>query len=89
VLSLLICIAQANDWKSLEATIRALSTAARQLCTYRWRSRIAARSAMPFIVEDEITIVGMFWQNGFQTIQIGIPVDIVFDNAPGLKLPPN
>jgi len=37
---------------------------------------------MPFIVEDEITIVGMFWQNGFQTIQIGIPVDIVFDNAP-------
>ena len=38
---------------------------------------------MSFIVENEITIVGMFSQNGFQTIQIGTPVDIVFDNAPG------
>jgi multidrug resistance efflux pump len=25
----------------------------------------------------------MFAQNGFQTIQIGTPVDLVFDNAPG------
>jgi len=31
----------------------------------------------------------MFSQNGFQTIKIGTPVGIVFDNAPGLKLPPN
>jgi len=35
------------------------------------------------IVEDEIAIVGMFSQNGFQTIKEGAPVDIVFDNAPG------
>jgi multidrug resistance efflux pump len=38
---------------------------------------------MSFIVENEITIVGMFSQNGFQTIKVGTPVDIVFDNAPG------
>src|SRR5207253_10207423 len=38
---------------------------------------------MSFIVEKEITIVGMFSQNGFQTIKVGAPVDIVFDNAPG------
>jgi multidrug resistance efflux pump len=38
---------------------------------------------MSFIVENEITIVGMFSQNGFQTIKTGAPVDIVFDNAPG------
>ena len=41
------------------------------------------RSAMSFIVESEITLVGMFSQNGFQTIKAGAPVDIVFDNVPG------
>ena len=40
-------------------------------------------SAMSFIVENEITLVGMFSQNGFQTIKEGAAVDIVFDNAPG------
>jgi multidrug resistance efflux pump len=44
---------------------------------------LQARSAMSFIVENEITLVGMFSQNGFQTIKDGTPVDIVFDNAPG------
>jgi multidrug resistance efflux pump len=44
---------------------------------------LQARSAMSFIVENEITIVGMFSQNGFQTIKAGAPVDIVFDNDPG------
>src|SRR5438552_875805 len=44
---------------------------------------LQARSAMSFIVENEITLVGMFSQNGFQTIKDGAPVDIVFDNAPG------
>jgi multidrug resistance efflux pump len=44
---------------------------------------LQARSTMSFIVENEITIVGMFSQNGFQTIKIDAPVDIVFDNAPG------
>jgi multidrug resistance efflux pump len=44
---------------------------------------LQARSAMSFIVGNEITLVGMFAQNGFQTIQEGAPVDIVFDNAPG------
>nr|WP_249139741.1 biotin/lipoyl-binding protein [Bradyrhizobium japonicum] len=41
------------------------------------------RSTMSFIVEKEITIVGIFAQNGFQTIKVGAPVDIVFDNVPG------
>lgn len=44
---------------------------------------LQARSAMSFVVENEITLVGMFSQNGFQTIKDGTPVDIVFDNAPG------
>ena len=72
------------EWELSQTTIRApadgyvtamaLSVGARAL---------QARSTMSFIVEKEITIVGMFSQNGFQTIQIGTPVDIVFDNAPG------
>jgi len=44
---------------------------------------LQARSAMSFIVEKEITLVGMFSQNGFQTIKDGTPIDIVFDNVPG------
>ncbi|MBR1270874.1 HlyD family secretion protein [Bradyrhizobium sp. AUGA SZCCT0222] len=44
---------------------------------------LQARSAMSFIVEKEITLVGMFSQNGFQTIKEGTAVDIVFDNVPG------
>jgi multidrug resistance efflux pump len=44
---------------------------------------LQASAVMSFIVENEITIVGMFSQNGFQTIKIGAPVDIVFDNDPG------
>jgi multidrug resistance efflux pump len=44
---------------------------------------LQARSAMSFIVEKEITLVGMFSQNGFQSIKEGAAVDIVFDNIPG------
>jgi multidrug resistance efflux pump len=44
---------------------------------------LQARSVMSFVVENEIAIIGMFSQNGFQTIKVGAPVDIVFDNAPG------
>jgi multidrug resistance efflux pump len=44
---------------------------------------LLARSAMSFIVEKEITLVGIFSQNGFQTVKEGAAVDIVFDNSPG------
>src|SRR5450755_927854 len=44
---------------------------------------LQARSAMSFIVEKEIALVGMFSQNGFETIKEGAAVDIVFDNVPG------
>jgi multidrug resistance efflux pump len=44
---------------------------------------LQARSAMSFIVTSEITLVGMFSQNGFQAIKEGAAVEIVFDNAPG------
>jgi multidrug resistance efflux pump len=41
------------------------------------------RSVMSFIVTDEITLVGMFSPNGFQTIKPGASVKLVFDNDPG------
>jgi multidrug resistance efflux pump len=44
---------------------------------------LQARSAMSFIVEKDITLVGLFAQNGFQTVKEGAVVDIVFDNVPG------
>jgi hypothetical protein len=53
------------------------------------RDRALERARRAHSFEDEVTIVGMFSQNGFQTIRIGTPVDIVFDTPPGLKLPPN
>jgi multidrug resistance efflux pump len=55
-------------------TIMALSVGDRAL---------QARSAMSFVVEKEISLVGIFSQNGFQTIKDGASVDIVFDNDPG------
>lgn len=44
---------------------------------------VTARSLMSFIVADEITIVGMFSPNGFDTIRPGARVSLVFDSMPG------
>jgi multidrug resistance efflux pump len=44
---------------------------------------LQARAALSFIVTDELTIVGMFAQNGFRTIKPGAVVTLVFDNDPG------
>lgn len=44
---------------------------------------LQARSVMSFIVTSDITIVGMFPQNGFRTIKPGAAVKLVFDNDPG------
>jgi len=44
---------------------------------------LQARSAMSFIITDEITIIGMFSPNGFETIKPDAPVKLVFDNRPG------
>ena len=42
-----------------------------------------ARAVMSFIITDEITIIGMFSPNGFQTIKPGAKVKLVFDDDPG------
>jgi multidrug resistance efflux pump len=71
-------------WELSQTTIRAPADGYVTVVALAVGDRaLQARSAMSFIVENEITLVGMFSQNGFQTIKDGASVDIVFDNAPG------
>jgi multidrug resistance efflux pump len=44
---------------------------------------VPLRAAMSFILANEITIVGVFDQNGFKSIKPGAPVKLVFANRPG------
>ena len=72
------------NWELSQTTIRAPADGYVTLVTVTVGDRaLQLHSAMSFIVENEITLVGMFSQNGFQTIKEGAPVDIVFDNVPG------
>src|SRR5580704_10725413 len=72
------------SWELSQTTVRAPADGYATVVALSVGDRaLQARSAMSFIVEKEITLVGMFSQNGFQTIKEGAPVDIVFDNIPG------
>ena len=72
------------EWELSQTTVRAPADGYVTLVTLTVGDRaLQARSVMSFVVENEITIIGMFSQNGFQTIKVGAPVDIVFDNVPG------
>jgi multidrug resistance efflux pump len=72
------------NWELLQTTVRAPADGFVTVVALTVGDRaLQARSAMSFIVEKEIVLVGMFSQNGFQTIKEGAAVDIVFDNAPG------
>ena len=72
------------NWELSQATVRAPADGYVAVVALTVGDRAKQlQPVMSFIVENEITIVGMFSQNGFQTIKIGAPVDIVFDNAPG------
>ncbi|CAH1660872.1 HlyD family secretion protein [Chelatococcus asaccharovorans] len=44
---------------------------------------LQARSVMSFIDSDQITLIGTFAPNGFETIKPGAMVKLVFDNIPG------
>ena len=72
------------NWELSQTTIRAPADGYVTVVALTVGDRaLQMHSAMSFIVENEITLVGMFSQNGFQTIKEGTLVDIVFDNAPG------
>lgn len=44
---------------------------------------LQARSVMSFIDADQVTLIGTFAPNGFETITPGAVVKLVFDNLPG------
>jgi multidrug resistance efflux pump len=72
------------NWELSQTTVRAPADGYVTVVALTVGDRaLQARSAMSFIVEKEIALVGMFSQNGFETIKEGAAVDIVFDNAPG------
>jgi multidrug resistance efflux pump len=72
------------NWELSQTTIHAPADGYVTLVTASVGDRaLQQQSAMSFIVESEITLVGLFSQNGFETIKDGAPVDIVFDNLPG------
>jgi multidrug resistance efflux pump len=72
------------DWELSQTTIRAPADGTVTVVALAVGDRaLQARSTMSFIVENDIAVIGMFSQNGFQTIKESAPVDIVFDNAPG------
>ena len=60
------------DWELSQTTIRAPADGYVTVVALSVGDRaLQARSAMSFIVENEITLVGIFSQNGFQTIKEG------------------
>ncbi|MCC8975885.1 HlyD family secretion protein [Bradyrhizobium brasilense] len=71
-------------WELSQTTVRAPADGYVTLLMLSVGDRaLQAQGAMSLIVEQEISLVALFSQNGFQTIKEGTPVDIVFDNIPG------
>jgi len=78
--------AQLDDarWQLDQTTIRAPGNGTVTVMALTVGDRaVQARAVMSFIVTDDITIIGMFSPNGFQTIKPGAPVKLVFEHDPG------
>jgi len=78
--------AQLDDakWRLDQTIVRAPGNGVVTLMTLAVGDRAhLTRSVLSFIVTDDITIIGMFQPNGFQTIKPGAPVKLVFDQDPG------
>jgi multidrug resistance efflux pump len=78
--------AQLDDakWQLAQTTIRAPANGYVTVMALAVGDRaLQLRSMMSFIVSDEITIIGMFLPNGFQTIKPGTKVTLIFDYNPG------
>jgi multidrug resistance efflux pump len=71
-------------WQLEQTTVRAPSDGVVTVMALALGDRaLQARSVMSFIVTDEITLIGMFSPNGFETIKANAAVKIVFDSHPG------
>ena len=78
--------AQLDDakWELEQTTVKAPSDGYASVVALAVGARaLQARAAMSFIVESDISVVGVFSQNGFRTIKSGARVELVFDSDPG------
>ncbi len=75
---------ESAKWELEQTTVRAPGDGVVTVMALATGDRaLQARSAMSFIITDEITIIGMFSPNGFATIKPDAPVKLVFDSLPG------
>ncbi len=71
-------------WELEQTTVRAPSDGVVTIMALAVGDRaLQSRSALSFIVTEDITLIGMFSPNGFETIKPNAAVKIVFDNHPG------
>jgi multidrug resistance efflux pump len=71
-------------WELAQTTVRAPADGTVTTMALSVGDRaLQARAAMSFIVTSEITIVGIFSQNGMPTIKPGATVQFVLDSEPG------
>jgi multidrug resistance efflux pump len=71
-------------WELEQTTVRAPSDGVVTSMALAIGDRaLQSRSALSFIVTDDITLIGMFSPNGFETVKPEAPVKIVFDSHPG------
>ena len=78
--------AQLGDarWELEQTTVRAAADGAVTLLTLTVGDRaLQARSAMSFIVTDDVMLIAMFSPNAFETVKPGALVKLVFDDRPG------
>jgi multidrug resistance efflux pump len=72
------------QWELDQTTVRAPADGYVSASTLAVGHRVTPfRSAMAFIIASETEILGIFPQNGFQTIRPGTAVRLVFSNTPG------
>jgi multidrug resistance efflux pump len=72
------------QWELEQTTVRAAGDGYVSGLTLAVGARtVPLRGALSFILAKEITIIGVFDQNGFKNIKHGAPVKLVFANRPG------
>jgi multidrug resistance efflux pump len=72
------------QWELEQTTVKAASDGYVSIMTLSVGARaVPLRAAMSFILADDMSIVGVFDQNGFKNIKPGAAVKLVFANRPG------
>jgi multidrug resistance efflux pump len=72
------------QWELEQTTVKAAGDGYVSAMTLAVGARaVPLRGALSFILANEISILGVFDQNGFKNIKRGAPVKLVFANRPG------